>query len=59
MSFDDVVDGIFWIDEHFHLILPPLDEMPSIDYILDKARAAVLRSALLHLGLRQGCRTAL
>jgi hypothetical protein len=56
MSLDDVVDGIFWIDDHFHLILPPLDEMPSIDYILDKARAAVLRSALLHSGLHQGYR---
>lgn len=55
MGFDDVVDGIFWIDDHFHLILPPLDEMPSIDYILDKARAAVLRSALLRWGSGQGC----
>ena len=43
MVFDDVVDGILFVDEHFHLILPPPDEMPSIDYILDKARVAVLR----------------
>jgi hypothetical protein len=43
MEFADVTDGIVFVDEHFHLILPPADEMPSIDYILDKARAAVLR----------------
>jgi hypothetical protein len=43
MGYYDVLDGIAWIDEHFHLILPPPDEMPSIDYILEKARAAVLR----------------
>lgn len=43
MGYNDVLDGISWIDEHFHLILPPPDEMPSIDYILEKARAAVLR----------------
>lgn len=43
MDFGDVADGIVFVDEHFHLILPPSDDMPSIDYILDKARAAVLR----------------
>lgn len=43
MTYNDVLDGIFWLDEHFHLILPPPDEMPSIDYILEKARVAVLR----------------
>lgn len=47
LEFIDVLDGIRWIDQHFHLILPPVDEMPSIDYILEKARAAVLRYGVL------------
>jgi hypothetical protein len=38
-----VVDAIGWIDDHFHLIVPPKDQMPTIDFILHRARAAVLR----------------
>lgn len=43
MTYQDVLDALVWIDEHFHLIRPLRDEMPSIDFILDRARAAVTR----------------
>ena len=32
-----------WLDDCFHLIRCQDDELPSIDWVLDLARAAVLR----------------
>lgn len=32
-----------WLDERFHLIRYEDDELPSVDWVLDLARAAVLR----------------
>ena len=34
-----------WLDDCFHLIRCQDDELPSIDWVLDLARAAVLRCA--------------
>ncbi|KAK9810135.1 hypothetical protein WJX72_005431 [[Myrmecia] bisecta] len=35
--------GLLWLDDCFHLIRYEDDELPSIDWVLDLARAAVLR----------------
>eukprot|EP00878_Enallax_costatus_P035485 GHUV01039599.1.p1 GENE.GHUV01039599.1~~GHUV01039599.1.p1 ORF type:complete len:305 (+),score=70.74 GHUV01039599.1:231-1145(+) len=43
MEFGEMIDALIWLDEHFHMIRPLPDTMPTIDYILEKARAAVLR----------------
>eukprot|EP00878_Enallax_costatus_P042279 GHUV01049515.1.p1 GENE.GHUV01049515.1~~GHUV01049515.1.p1 ORF type:complete len:127 (+),score=11.60 GHUV01049515.1:264-644(+) len=45
MEFGEMIDALIWLDEHFHMIRPLPDTMPTIDYILEKARAAVLRCA--------------
>lgn len=45
MDFPEMIDALLWLDTHFHMIRPPPDTMPNIDYILDKAMAAVLRCA--------------
>lgn len=47
LDYYEVLDAVQWLDAHFHLIRPPRDEMPSIEYILDRARAAVLRCGLM------------
>ncbi len=39
--------GMQWLDDCFHLIRCQDDELPSIDWVLDLARAAVLRCASL------------
>ena len=43
MSTADVEDGLAWLDERFHLIRYEDDELPSVDWVLNLARAAVLR----------------
>jgi hypothetical protein len=40
-----------WLDDCFHLIRCQDDELPSIDWVLDLARAAVLRCACRVFGL--------
>jgi len=43
MSTEDVKRGMEWLDDCFHLIRCQDDELPSIEWVLDLARAAVLR----------------
>ena len=38
-----VLEGLEWLDDRFHLIRCQNDELPSIEWVLDLARAAVLR----------------
>lgn len=40
-----VLEGLEWLDDRFHLIRCQNDELPSIEWVLDLARAAVLRWA--------------
>lgn len=43
MSKDTLTEGIKWLDEHFHLIRYEDDQLPSVDWVLNLARSAVLR----------------
>ena len=43
MEWDRVEEGLEWLDECFHLIRYEDEELPNIDWVLDLARAAVLR----------------
>ncbi|WIA29449.1 hypothetical protein OEZ86_011950 [Tetradesmus obliquus] len=43
MDMQELVDALVWIDTQFHIIRPMPDTQPTIEYILDKARAAVMR----------------
>lgn len=43
MSEENVVEGLHWINERFHIISNSGNDFPTIDWILEKARAAVLR----------------
>ena len=43
MDEDTVREGIAWLDDCFHIIRHQDDVMPSVEWILDLARAAVLR----------------
>ena len=45
MQAADVEAGLAWLDDRFHLIRYEDDELPSVDWVLDLARAAVLRCA--------------
>ena len=36
-------EGLQWLDDRFHVIRYEDDELPSVDWVLDLARAAVLR----------------
>ena len=46
MGASDVEQGLAWLDDRFHVIRYEDDELPSVDWVLDLARAAVLRRAL-------------
>lgn len=43
MSPDEVQRGLSWLSERFVLIRYEDEELPSIDWVLDTARAAVMR----------------
>ncbi len=43
MSEKEVLEALVWIDERFHVIKSSDEELPTIEWVLDKARAAVLR----------------
>ena len=51
-----VREGIAWLDDCFHIIRHQDDVMPSVEWILDLARAAVLRY-FLKCALSFPCRT--
>jgi|TARA_R100000084_G_scaffold104648_2_gene61422 twinkle protein len=42
MSKDELQDALAWVNEHFYFI-ETKDSVPDIDYILDKAKSAVLK----------------
>lgn len=48
MDISTVQEGIAWLDDCFHIIRHQDDVMPSVEWILDLARAAVLRSPPPH-----------
>ncbi|KIY91921.1 hypothetical protein MNEG_16042 [Monoraphidium neglectum] len=44
MSWEEAVAGALWVDEMFHRIVPPPGEqLPTIDFVLERARILVLR----------------
>ena len=43
MTPDDVQDGLKWLSERFYIIRYEDEELPSVDWVLDTARAAVMR----------------
>jgi len=43
MTVDEVVESLAWINDHFHIIRAAADDMPTIDYVLERARITVLR----------------
>uniref|UniRef100_A0A061S6G6 Twinkle protein n=1 Tax=Tetraselmis sp. GSL018 TaxID=582737 RepID=A0A061S6G6_9CHLO len=46
MGWEEVVEGMSWIDERIFLIRYEDDELPNIDWVLNLARAAVLRHGI-------------
>ena len=53
MGAGDVEKGLAWLDDRFHVIRYEDDELPSVDWVLDLARAAVLRWAAPFLDVCQ------
>ena len=43
MEAQDVEEGLQWLEERFHVVRCEDDELPSVDWVLGLARAAVLR----------------
>ena len=43
MSPSDVQHALACVDSHFHMIRPPEDVMPKIDWIINMAKTAVVR----------------
>ncbi|CAL8460519.1 g48 [Coccomyxa elongata] len=43
MGPQDVEEGLQWLEERFHVVRCEDDELPSVDWVLGLARAAVLR----------------
>lgn len=43
MSLDQLNAGLDWVDDRFHLIRYEDDTLPSVDWVLEVARAAVYR----------------
>ena len=43
MTYDELDSALDWVDDRFHLIRYEDDELPSVDWVLDIARAAVYR----------------
>ena len=45
MSNSSFKQGLTWLDQHFTLLRCEDDQLPSIDWVLDLSRVAVLRCA--------------
>lgn len=43
MNREELMHGLAWLDERFHIIRCEDDQLPSIEWVLDLARAAVMR----------------
>ena len=46
MSFEELDGALDWVDDRFHLIRYEDDELPSVDWVLEVARAAVYRHGI-------------
>ena len=46
MSFAELDGALDWVDDRFHLIRYEDDELPSVDWVLEVARAAVYRHGI-------------
>ena len=43
MKPEDVTEGLAWLEDRFHLIRHEDEQLPSVEWVLSIARAAVLR----------------
>jgi twinkle protein len=43
MTASELMESLVWVDERFHLIRCGDEELPSVEWVLERARAAVLR----------------
>ena len=43
MSLPEVEAGLSWLSERFYVVRYEDEELPSIDWVLDVARSAVMR----------------
>jgi twinkle protein len=43
MTASELMESLVWVDERFHLIRSGDEELPSVEWVLERARAAVLR----------------
>lgn len=43
MTYEELDEALDWVDDRFHLIRYEDDELPSVDWVLDVAKAAVYR----------------
>jgi twinkle protein len=43
MSLPEVEAGLAWLSERFYVVRYEDEELPSIDWVLDVARSAVMR----------------
>ena len=47
MTVEDLERGIAWMQGHFHVIKHVKDDAPTIDWVLEVARLAVMRCAAM------------
>jgi len=50
MTIDELIDAVPWLQEHFHFIAPPDNEL-TIDDIIKKAKVAVMRFGIKGLSI--------
>ena len=51
----ELEEGLQWLDDRFHVIRYEDDELPSVDWVLNLARAAVLRWASHRSAIGKAC----
>lgn len=49
MTLEDVQEGMAWVDDRFFPIRYEDEALPSVDWVLNVAKAAVLRSTCLYI----------